>query len=532
MTAVAHGPTCSNRLSVGDVSGDGIAVAVRGISKSYGSTKAVRNVSMTVGTAEALGIVGHNGAGKTTLMKMLAGLTLADEGTISFGATEMPRGFDVMDARAVGFRLASQEITLCPDLRIFENVALAHPALASNGARWRAGAKGQFRERLEEIFPDRTIPPQAVVERLSLSERQMVQLTIALLPGASPIKCVVLDEPTSALSSDVANDLFRFLRTLRKNTGAAVVIISHKIQDIAENVDRVLVMKDGTIVKELGAHRLQPRDIIDAMGGSQEFQEDSRLVEVDRALSLPIHENGVAAAVREEKPVRVAGPAFTVAAGEVVGLAGLEGQGQSMALQAVWQASRHKWRGRLPGKRWKAWRVTPGTRVAYVSGDRQQYGLFPQWSVRENLSIGALGRIRFAGLLSRRMEKALTDRWIQEMEIRASAGQWIMELSGGSQQKVLLARGLASDPDVILLDDPFRGVDIMTRRNSYLWLHEEAKKGVAILWYSSEGEEMRDCDRVYVFNGGEVVAELGLGEISEEQIIKHSFSKSRAVATR
>lgn len=537
-----RGPTRPDGRAGNALSSREVTLSVKDVSKSFGSTQAVRDVSVQVHAGEALGIVGHNGAGKTTLMKVLAGLTLADSGTISFGSRDMPSGFDVMDARAAGLRLASQEITLCPDLRVFENVVLAHPALARLGGRWRAATKARFASAMGEIFPGRVISPQAVVGRLSLSERQMVQLTVAMLPEGSPTRCVVLDEPTSALVGEVAEELFGYLRKLRTEAGVSVVIISHKMRDILENTDRVVVMKDGAVVKELSARGLNAEAVIDAMGGQSvvplssgaDIGGASRIIANgdDPAAAAPVDDvvplrPSPTGSPTTEQMVRVVGPAFSIRAGEVVGLSGLEGQGQAGALQAIWSASRHRWRARVPWGRWKAWQVVAGTRVAYVSGDRQEFGVFPLWNVKQNLSVAALRKVRRGGLLSQLSERRLTDRWMREMEIRASANQSIMELSGGNQQKVLLARGLASDPDVIILDDPFRGVDIMTRRSSYRWLRDEASKGTSIIWYSSEGEEMRECDRVYVFNGGEVVAELSEGNISEEQIIKHSFAEAR-----
>ncbi|HVB54122.1 MAG TPA: sugar ABC transporter ATP-binding protein [Candidatus Acidoferrales bacterium] len=503
----------------------GAAVSLADIQKTFGSTRAVRDVSVSVGRGEALGIVGHNGAGKTTLMKIMAGLTSPDSGAVSFGEAEMPHGFTVGDAREAGLRLASQEVMLCPDLRVFENVFLGHPGLTRRGRRWRRESKTRLRAHLNELFPGHRIVASATTKRLSLSELQMVQIAIATLPGSSPIRTVVLDEPTSALPEERADDLFRYISKLREETDAAIVIISHKLRDILQVADRILVMRDGAVVRELTGGGLSTEDVVEAMGSIAGAPPARSYDAGDRDAADHDGEVGRTPQAAEGAPVRVSGPGFEMRAGEIVGLAGLEGQGQADVLRAAWKASNHKAWGRVSKRR--PWSVAGGTRTTYVSGDRQQFGVFPLWDVRRNMSLAALGRLTRLGLISTKQEKILVDRWVREMEILGGASQSIVELSGGNQQKVLLARGLAAEPDVILLDDPFRGVDVMTKRSSYRWLRQAAQQGCCVLWYSSESDEMRQCSRVYVLSDGDVAGELSGADVSEEMIIKHSFGRTR-----
>lgn len=241
---------------------------VESVTKTYRNTKAVADVSLKIADGEALGIVGHNGAGKSTLIKVVAGLVTPDAGTVAIDGNVLPPGFGVAAAKKAGVRLASQEVVLCPDLLVLENVALAHPELFSGGRGWRRGIAKRFEDQLAAVFPSRRISAYRRTGALSLTDLQIVQLTVATMPTSVPIRTLILDEPTSALTSDLASALFDYVKELRLKSGLGVAIISHKMGDIIDNSKRIIVLRDGKQTAELDARDASTDQIVAAMGGS------------------------------------------------------------------------------------------------------------------------------------------------------------------------------------------------------------------------------------------------------------------------
>jgi ribose transport system ATP-binding protein len=496
-------------------------LVVDSVTKTYRNTKAVAGISLSIADGEALGIVGHNGAGKSTLIKVVAGLVTPDAGTVVLDGQVLPHGFGVAVAKKAGIRLASQEVVLCPDLPVLENVALAYPELFSASRAWRRDIARRFEEQLAAVFPGRRISAYRRTGALSLTDLQIVQLTIATMPTSVPIRTLILDEPTSALTSDLAATLFSYVRDLRERSGIGVVIISHKMRDIVDNSERVLVMRDGKQAAELSTKDASTNQIIAAMGGSTGVAQPvaGPTASATRAPGGS-HGHSNDPLLSRSPDGGAGGLAFTVFPGEVVGLAGLEGQGQPELLAEIWRISLRSsliWRGR---RRWAAARRFS---AAYVSGDRQQFGLLPLWEVRRNITVASLSSLRAFGLLLGGRERSVAADWVKRVQIREGTERSVLELSGGTQQKVLLARGMAAKPDVLLLDDPFRGVDIITKEAAYRWIRDEADSGKAVVWYSSETAEFHKCDRAYVMRGGTARAMLSGPEISDDSLIRYSF---------
>jgi len=295
------------------------------------------------------------------------------------------------------------------------------------------------------------------------------------------------------------------------------------MRDITDNSERVLVMRDGRETAELRTTEASANQIIAAMGGSigadppmaQPATEPARHAnaELSGQGQAPLLSRPAGGGTGEEL-------SFTVLPGEIVGLAGLEGQGQTELLAEIWRMSRRSgwlWRGR------RRWAMARRFSAAYVSGDRQQFGLLPLWEVRRNISVASLSSLRSFGLLLAGRERSLTADWVKRVQIREGAERSVLELSGGTQQKVLLARGMAARSDVLLLDDPFRGVDVITKEAAYRWIRDEADSGKAVVWYSSETAEFHKCDRAYVMREGTVRAVLSGPEISDDSLIRYSF---------
>lgn len=489
-------------------------LALSAVAKSYGPTRALRDAHITVAPGEIVGLMGHNGAGKTTLVKIISGILAADSGTIEMSGDRMSARYGVREARRHGVALALQEISLCADLRLEENVALASPEIVRRG--WRRRARVLIMERLDEMFPHHGIAPRVRVETLSLAQRQMLQIALASLSSGSEARLLILDEPTSALPEEFAESLFEYLHRAKRATGLAMLLVSHKMADILRHTDRTVVMRDGAVVDEHVTPGLTTDRILQSMGAAEAVTQATRGI---RRTTV----GGDGYEVVQMSDVRWRGlhdVSLSVRCGEIVGVAGLEGNGQRDVLDAVWRS-----RGRHGLHRGLRHAVKVAGRIGYVSGDRQIEGIFPLWGVRENLTISLLRRMRRMGSLSMRTERAETERWIERMAIKASAGTRITSLSGGNQQKVLLARSLALEPDLLMLDDPFRGVDITTKLDAYELLREEAARGRAVLWYTTENSELLECDIVYVLRSGRVAAVLSGDDLTVDKIIAASFDE-------
>jgi len=482
-------------------------VQLEGVRKSFGAVRALAGVDLDVRTGECLGLVGHNGAGKSTLMQVLAGTLAADEGRLVVAGDDITRIAGVAAARAHGVVCVFQELSLCPNLTVAENARVMHRAFRGFGWRKRAGAA--MAAMLDDIFPRHGIDPADVVADLSIARRQMVEIARAFLVTDEPLRLVILDEPTSSLDQVVAEQLMAFVRRFVAR-GGSVILISHLLGEILATCDRVVVMKDGRVVETRPAEAFTRESLVAAMG-SVAAQEDAKRAAAAAQATGEI--------VVEARPMRQAdGRSLRARQGEIVGLAGLAGHGQTDLLVRINAAAQ----GREPHAR------VAGA-VAFVAGDRQSDGVFPLWSIAENITIRSLGRLRRFGLIDPAAEARMAEEWRQRIAIRTpDMGNGILSLSGGNQQKALFARALASDGRIVLMDDPMRGDDVGTKQEVYGMIRTEAARGRTFLWYTTELDELRHCDRVYVFRAGVIVAELAADEITEERVLQSSFAEEAA----
>lgn len=460
---------------------DGPVVRLSGAGRSFGAVRALTGVTLDISPGEVLGLVGHNGAGKSTLVNLLTGALAPSEGEVV-----RPEG---------GVRAVAQELLLAPNLTVLENLRL--PQRDLRGLFWRARARERIRTALDEVFPGHGIDADAEVGTLTLAERQMAEVARAFAEGGAPARLVILDEPTSSLDASRAGQLLDHVRRFREG-GGAVLLISHILHEILAVATRIVVMRDGRVVAERPAGGFTREGLVEAMG------------HVARAAG--------ARGERALGPEVVATPEGVRARkGEVVGLAGLAGHGQAEALARLYLARTSDWRGGA---------AVP---AAFVAGDRARDGVMPLWSILGNLSLGALGRLSRGGLVDRAAEAQAGSEWKERIGIRAGdLRAALLSLSGGNQQKVLFARALATGAPLVLMDDPMRGVDVGTKADVYDLIRAEAAGGRTFLWYSTETEEMGLCDRVYVFRGGRVVAELSGAAITEEAILAASFEMGEA----
>jgi ribose transport system ATP-binding protein len=472
-------------------------VAARGVKVVFGAVKALDGADLVIRSGECLGLVGHNGAGKSTIVNVINGGLTPHEGSVSYGGK--PSSYGIAAARASGVRCVFQELSLCPNLAINENVRIMHTDM--KGRNWRSRALTLIRTKLDDIFPNHGIDCDLTISDLSIAERQMVEIAINFAGVNEEPKLVILDEPTSSLDAGLAEQLMDYVRRFVR-AGGAVLLISHILGEILSTATRVVVMKDGKVVANRPAAEFTNKTLVEAMGSvmkEQDGHRQSTRTFGPKVLSMP--------------PRQGQGYPFEAYKGEIIGLAGLGGHGQTEALLDLYTSRNSNW---FP---------TRHQDIAFVAGDRSLNGTFPLWSILKNLSIASLCDFSPAGLVNRAKEDALGESWKKRIEIRTpDVDNKILSLSGGNQQKVLFARALATTAATVLMDDPMRGVDIGTKQEVYDILRAEAANGRTFIWYSTEMDEIRLCDRVYVFREGSIQAELKGDEINEQAVLAASFS--------
>ena len=484
-----------------------VIVNLDGVEKHFGAVRALDGVDFAVGAGECVGLVGHNGAGKSTLMNVLAGTLTPDHGEI-FVSGEHQKAYSVALAHKLGIRCVFQELSLCPNLTVAENARISHPNLTGFGWRQRAG--DLILAKLDEIFPDHGIGPSDIVYDLSIGHRQMVEVARAFTVTDDPLRLVILDEPTSSLDVHTAGQLLAFVRRA-VGSGASCVLISHLLGEILDNSDRIVVMRDGKAVASDVASAFDRDRLVTTMGGTR---QRGAAAEGDAQAARRRGDTPLRVRARPQRQTNAA--ELVAHQGEIVGLAGLSGHGQTALLLEVFHAA---------GRRTSRLEVTAP--VALVAGDRVSDGIFPLWSISQNIGIRSIAALRKGLLISQALEDRLAEAWKEKIRIRTPHVQNnILSLSGGNQQKVLFARALGSDAAIVLMDDPMRGVDVSTKLEVYDLIREEAAKGRTFLWYTTEIEELDNCDHVYVFRNGQIVANLHRGELSEEKVIQSSFTEA------
>ncbi|MEB3417961.1 sugar ABC transporter ATP-binding protein [Salipiger marinus] len=465
-------------------------VALTDAAKHFGAVRALDGVSLSISPGECLGLVGHNGAGKSTLVNVVNGGLSPSAGTVAFPAS------GAGSALGAGVRSVFQELSLCPNLTVAENLRISHAAL--KGLRWRGQAREEIAQALDQVFPGHGIAADAPVDSLSIAQRQMVEIAIGFAPRGTEARLVILDEPTSSLDAGIAEQLLSHIKRFCA-AGGAVIFISHMLGEIFAVATRILVMKDGRVVADEPADRFTRQGLVDAMG---HVAPDAAAVEAARSFG---------------ETVVTTPEGLTARRGEIVGLSGLAGHGQAEALARLYLGAT------------SSWRAPKAAPMVFVAGDRGRDGVLPLWSILRNATVSILPRIARRGLVDRAEESRIAADWKARIGIRTEdVTNPILSLSGGNQQKVLFARALASDAPVVVMDDPMRGVDVGTKQDVYAMIRAEAARGRTFLWYSTETEEVCQCDRVFVFRDGQISAELTGADITEERILSASFEMAEA----
>jgi len=484
---------------------------MRGIGKSFPGVRALSDVSLELFPGEVLVLVGENGAGKSTLMKILAGAIPADQGEISIDGTPV-HFHSPQDAQRRGVGMIYQEFTLVPQLFAPANIALgAEPAAGPfiDAAAVRERAK----RTLDELGVD--IPLDVPVAQLSVGQQQLVEIAKVLARNA---RIIVMDEPTAALSEREIERLFTIIGRLR-SSGAGIIYISHRMEELSRIADRIMVLRDGRVVEARAAADFSSDEIVRAMVGRRLEAHFPELPPVprDAKLRLEVHDLVRAPAIN--------GVSFGVHAGEIVALAGLVGAGRTEIVRAVAGADRPE-RGdvRVDGRALRSASIGAAIAagVAFITEDRKAQGLVLGMSVRENVTLAHLGDFVDRDLLiDVARERSATTRMIDELHIRTpSTEQLARNLSGGTQQKVVLAKWLLGQAGVFLFDEPTRGIDVGAKAEIYKIMVELAARGGAIVMVSSDlPEALGMAHRVLVVRGGRIAAEFSRAEATPDRVI-------------
>lgn len=480
---------------------------LKDIAKTFGITKALSGVTLDIYAGEVIGLVGPNGAGKSTLMKILTGILPQTDGTIEIeGRTE--EHYNTKLAKKYGVACAYQDLSLCTNLSVYENFALlnvSHKIVDKPG--WRTQAKKNAKELLEKYFPGNGIDVTKPVSKLSLADQQVVEICKTLM--TDNLKILILDEPTSALSTDKAGQLHKVVEELSQK-GVAVIYISHKLDEIGIVSDRIVILRNGQNVGEFSSKEVTQDDLIGLMGGEKKKKEHTTKENIIGENLVEI--KGLTTNILNNIDIHIK-------KGEIVGISGLAGSGQQELLQAIYSAKSHIGTAGKNG-------VQINSTIAYVSGDRTKEGVFPLWDIRNNILIANLDRVKGKILLNKKECDDSANYWYDKLKFRAEGIESnIMSLSGGNQQKALIARGIASEADIIILNDPTAGVDIGTKQDIYTLLDEVKRMGKAVILYSTEDAEIEICDRAYIIHEGAITEELKGEDITVSNIVKASFKK-------
>jgi ribose transport system ATP-binding protein len=479
------------------------AIRLDGVEKSFGAVRALAGVDLTVGVGECLGLVGHNGAGKSTLMNVLTGALAPDAGRLLVAGEEQTGAWSAAASQGAGIRCVFQELSLCPNLSVAENTRIVHGALRGFG--WKTRARTLIRGKLDDIFPGHGIDPDDEVADLPIGKRQMAEIARAFTVTDRPLRLVILDEPTSSLDAVTAQQLLSYLGK-EKARGTGIVLISHLLGEILAVSDRIVVMKDGRTVADRPAQAFDRASLVSAMGS-----ETGVAVAGERERSVPGVDAPVIVQARPRRGTHQT--ELIVRKGEIIGMAGLAGHGQTDMLLRIF--ARRDTKARTP--------------MAFIAGDRQSDGVFNLWSIAENVTVRSLRAFTRFGLIDPAKEADMARRWRDRIAIRTpDMANNILTLSGGNQQKALFARALGSDAELILMDDPMRGVDIGTKREVYAMIRTEAAAGRSFLWYTTEIDELTYCDRVYVFRNGGITEAIDAAALTEARVLQASFAEHAA----
>lgn len=489
--------------------------AIDHVSKRFPGVVALDDVCLKVREGEILAVVGENGAGKSTLMNILSGAYGATEGNLVFDGRPL-QGFNPIMAKELGIAMIHQELSLFNALSVAENIFMGRLPKTKTGMLDKPRLYRDTKLLLQEVGLER-LDPRTLVRDINVSQQQQVEIAKALSLEA---KLLILDEPTSSLTPREARILLKIMRDLQKK-GITMLYISHKLDEVLEISDRIAVFRDGKLIRILDTEQTQIEDMIALMVGrelSGGFVRDRYMEDYEgKKVVLEVDHLQVGNKVKDVS--------FRLYEGELLGLAGLVGSGRSEVLQALFGADRRDGGTiRIRGRECKM--ASPGeaiqNKMALIPEGRKSQSLFLKFTVKENISVVFLKKaLNRLGLNSGGKEKRIARDFVSRLKIKTPGiDQKIVNLSGGNQQKAVIARWLVEKPDILFLDEPTQGIDVGAKDEIYGIINDLSKNGTSIIMVSSEMQEnLSLCDRVITLYEGRVTGEIRRSELSEERMM-------------
>ena len=485
-------------------------IEMRGIDKSFGTNQVLKNAGFLLRDGEVHALMGENGAVKSTLMKILTGVYTRDAGTVIVDGKEVEY-HNPQEAEKAGIVFIYQELNVMFDLTVEENLFMGKEITKGFGICDKKAMRKKAKEVLDMMGVD--INPAAVMSELSVGQQQMIEICKALMVDA---KVIIMDEPTAALTQSETDALFKVIHSLRKK-GVSMVYISHRMEEIFELCDRITVLRDGSYIGTEEIKDIDMNDIVKMMIGreigerfpARDVKLGQEVLKVEKLTSPGVFHD----------------ISFSVRAGEVLGVSGLMGAGRTEIMQAIF--------GNFPLESGKIYidgketviknpEAAMKAGIGFITEDRKTEGLMLEKSIEENISLANLGKVSGKNhVLSSSAEGALVKKGIEEFHIRCfGPSHECGNLSGGNQQKVVLAKWIYTEPKILILDEPTRGVDIGAKKEIYSVINEMAAKGVAIIMVSSELPEVLGMsDRIMVVREGEVRGIIGKEEANQQNVM-------------
>ena len=489
-----------------------VLVEIKDVSKHFPGVKALDHVSLSIRRGEVHALSGEKGAGKSTLIKILTGVYTYDEGSIIFDGS--PVAFkSTNESQKAGIGSVYQELNMIPYLSVAENIYIGDYPMGKTGIEWKELYENA-QNQLDSLNID--VDAKKQLNELSTAQQQMVSIVRAV---SRDCKLIILDEPTSSLDTKEVKTLFSLVRQL-KEKGVAFIFITHRMEEIYQICDRITVLKDGQFIGTYQAEDLNQYQLVTLMVGREITQQRKQTY-----FSPEKDQNYVVEVRNLAKKPKVKDVSFGISRGEIVGLAGLLGSGRTEVAEMLFgsempDAGEILYEGILQKNISPTKAVRAG--LAFCTENRRLDGIVPNMSVKNNIVLACMKQISRLGFVISRKRLALVNRYIEELRIKTpTPEQRIRNLSGGNQQKALLARWMATNPKLIILDEPTRGIDVGAKQEVERLVQQIASQGIGVLLISSEIPELvRNCDRVIVLREGEQVGELAGAQISEEAIMQ------------
>ena len=485
-----------------------LLLQMSGVQKRFGGAVALQGANLSIRAGEIHALLGENGAGKSTMLKVLAGVHVNDGGTIKLGGKDFRTG-SPQDSIEQGIAVIYQEPSLFLDLTLAENVFIGRQPKKGRIIDWKF-AQNEAKRLFKELGVD--LDPKRQARGLSIADQQVVEIAKALSMNAN---IILMDEPTAALSATEVERLMTVMKSL-KAANKAVIFVSHRLDEVFAISDFITVMRDGATVSENLVEKTDLQKVIKEMVGRE-------LTEM-----FPKTENKIGSVVLEvndlTNPAYFRNISFNVKKGEIVALAGLVGAGRSEVARAIFGVDKYETGSvKINGKALPAGSPVAAMKekIALVPEDRRQQGLFMVAGVNRNISIESFTNLVDKGLINFKRERELTNTWKEKLSIKFSnQNDPVERLSGGNQQKTVLAKWLATDPDLLIVDEPTRGIDVATKAEVHRLINQAASEGKAVLMISSELPEVLGmADRIIVMREGRQVAELSRKEATQEKVI-------------